>query len=345
MPRIIIPAENPVLGQNQRPEALQIQLSELTLTNTHIKESNSSLTNLKEDLKYFERTKDSQLDHTSVLFNRGHGFPCQSEDLLPINPVFSQHASGSLQSYADTHVAGILSGQRPSAIKSQLFSLKTDSLKCLQEYDLWCVAIKQFWIEFIQVPSSRNRPQSFIESFPLTLWITLPTPDTNINTNTHTKRNKHNTTQHKQQQHITKDKLIDYLCDTPLPVCDIELYHEPEQAQMYVLISLQTKIQLELNHYQYLFLMRLIETVTKKQEEMREDTLYILNETAPSSSSSISVAVNVQEVELCIVCPPIPEVHDTEVTPSSSESLNVLTELTQNNVAENSGGVDSALGK
>ena len=389
---MIFPTEHEILGQSQRPEGLQIQLSHLTITNTHLPDSVSSLEHLQNALKTFQpsanagedsgggETEDSRV--SGGLFQRNHGYPCKSQDLQPINPVLKSHANHTINPYYDKNVGKILSASGHLVSSDSVsvggpdcyYNMTTDSLKRAQEYDLWCVVIEQFWMEFIGVSSSRNRPLPFVESFPMTLWLTLPNPQpthTNQSTPKHTMHDTHTPTHdthtpthapltratHKDTHN--KGRLMDLLTESAPDSCDsLEAFSDPDCADMYVLLNLTHTVTAELNHYQYLFLMRLIETITNKKLEMTQDTEFIMGPAKPSATPvpTICVAVCLKEVEFSIIAPPIPEILTTEVTPSSTESMDINAMADQERdesglqqdqdvgVASEWSGIDSALG-
>lgn len=74
-------------------------------------------------------------------------------------------------------------------------------------------------------------------------------------------------------------------------------------ADFSFLFNISHKIAVELNHYQYLFLLRLIEAIKDTQDKL----LKAAQSTSKSSSSTVSFAAIVREIELAFVCPRIPE--------------------------------------
>ena len=339
---MILPADNKILGQSQRPEGLQIQISHLTVTNIHLPNSDSSLEHLNDALETIqppanEHVLDDRGGGGGRLFDKNHEFPCKPEDLLPIDPLFKSYLNKTLNPYYDKNVGNILAhghlatGDSVTVAGPECdYKMSTDSLKRVQEYDLWCVVIEQFWMEFVGVPSSRNRPVPFIESFPIKLWLSLPAPKSSLSNTSMSKYTNdiqsHPTSNNFNHTDSHDGRLVDML--TYSINCDsMDISNEHVRADMYILICITHEIVVELDHYQYLFLMRLMETITSKKEEMVQDTELIMgscktmNITTPSPT--MCVALCIKEVEFSIIAPPTTELSPTELTLSSPESVDI----------------------
>jgi hypothetical protein len=117
---------------------------------------------------------------------------------------------------------------------------------------------------------------------------------------------------------------------------------------MHVLVRISSRINVQLTHYQYVFLMCLIETLTASAAEMEQDSTFIRQGPAPSASISLSVILS--EAEVALICPAIPEL--PSVLPSHEDSDD-LRDVFSSEIKVNGGTdlptiteyVDSALGK
>ena len=311
----------------------------MTLTNSRV-DRNASRTALNATLESYEG---------GALFS-GSSFPHSESDLHKVPSAFRAHLERTDNSYLDPSIEAVLAGhsdptsprhdslvsecRRFSSPRKQgktYYNMSTDSLKQDGTKDVWCIAIDQFWVDFVGVPSSRNRPVPFIESFPLTLWVAMP-----LQTIQFERRCDEQHQQARTNGQVGKDeprrsslaKLRQYYSGDNEGGGDVDggsksVYAgecESRLADAHVLVDVGSKVSLELNHYQYLFLLRLMETITRCQEEVVADSTYILGQAPPTSSTV--VCVQCREVELALVCPPLPQPHSTPTScPDSMDEL------------------------
>ncbi|XP_055899338.1 bridge-like lipid transfer protein family member 3A isoform X3 [Biomphalaria glabrata] len=172
MPRVIVPAEEKVEGQPDRPEAVQIQISKLVVSNLRTEEKMS-----REDLKKL-------LDEYKVarLFSQTD-FPNEDgEDTYQrlIPSMFLEHALGLDDPYIDRAVHILLNQvTQKSPTDSHLHlplslpshCLSCNSLKQMAASDIWSAAADQVWLEFLGVQNNKNRPAPFVEAMPVTVWM------------------------------------------------------------------------------------------------------------------------------------------------------------------------------
>ena len=173
--QIILSADSDIKGQADRPDGLQIQVSKVTMTNVRI-EPKASFKELHNTIKSYECGK---------LF-RTKEFPMDRTDLLALSDSFKHHLQRTDHAFLNKAIGDIVLGRPPSdellSPKSAdgvprgltYYNMDTNSLKMDSKKDIWCIAVDQFWMEFIGVPSSKNRPVPFVESFPLSVWISMP---------------------------------------------------------------------------------------------------------------------------------------------------------------------------
>jgi hypothetical protein len=72
-------------------------------------------------------------------------------------------------------------------------------------------------------------------------------------------------------------------------------------AQFYILAKLGAKVSLQINHFQLLFLLRLIESLTEFKEEFLSDSKQVVKE---ESSLSLKLCVVISQVELALLGKP-----------------------------------------
>ena len=135
------------------------------------------------------------------------------------------------------------------------YNMRTDSFKMDANKDIWCLVVDQFWIEFVGVPSSRNRPVPFVESFPLTLWISRPIIAA---------QSKHSIVRPSCQSNFSWEGQRSFSDQSDWSEDDA-IESRPRPADIHVLVKIHAAVHAQINHYQFLFLMRLLETITKYQ--------------------------------------------------------------------------------
>ncbi len=314
--QIILPSENGVTGQADRPGALQIQISKMTLTNCR-SDPKATYSQLQSTLTAIESGR---------LFSNTD-FPNDKEDLIAVPKSYRKHLDRKDDAYLDPSVGDTLIGRtrKDSLVLSSrtsdtgsdtnsckgmtYYNMSTDSLKLDSTKDVWAIAIDQFWMEFVDVPSSRSRPVPFVESFPMTLWLVRPllkgsrqaTLDNLPNGEAALINGQNGEVCTEPHNRSHSRKLLQ------------KYYSEDEDdtdegsklGDIHLIVKIDTKVALEINHYQYLFLLRLLETMTNFQTEIFEDTKCILEDKMQVKTQVVSVVL--KELEIALVCPPIPE--------------------------------------
>ena len=255
---------------------------------------------------------------------------------------FRKHNSHEDGAYLDAAIGDMVWGRKTvpniaepvsSTTKgSTYFNMSCDSLKLDGAKDVWCLAIDQLWLEFLGVPRAKGRPVPFVESFPVTVWIAMPmrasqakslgcdtneasqngVPSGSDSCRSHDQSHEHNLAEpsrNNQQQFCD----IKSPRDTNVNAVNqnhITMDHKAPQksksslADIHILAKIGAKVSCQLNHFQYLFLMRMAESLSKTSAEIREDTINILGQVP--ESKTISMAVKLSEAELAIMFPPMP---------------------------------------
>ena len=362
-------------GQSDRPEGMQVQISRMTLTNSR-SEPKCSFAELAKLL--------NRLDSAHLFVNGD--FPADPEQLTPIPNVFRKHVDRTDSPYLDKTIEGALLGstvpkentlnsgvmiQTPDTLVTSQ-NMKVEALRMDATRDVWCVVIEQFWLEFIGVPSSKNRPVSFMESFPVTLWLAKPMV-AKQQTHSHDKEVMHSESDYTRlqngdchnlngkiivptgaediQNQSRKSKMLKnyYSLDGDVteaanPVISTSFQTESPSssdfvisnsavisdsagsiasntdisklADLHILVNVGSRVSLQINHYQYLFIMRLIQTITKYQAAIDEDTQCIIKDLGPEKKFAITLALD--ELELALICPPLREL--PSLRPHSSDS-------------------------
>ena len=356
----MLSAEEKVENQPDRPDSIQLQISKLTASNTHV-EDNFTLHDLKEILKQY---------HDCDLI-RQTNFPNDENGLTAIPKNLRDFADSRLNPYLNKYAYYLVRGRLPDGYseldygtEGALKMLQTNTLKKDQRCDIWTICVDQVWLEFLDVPTSRTRPVPFVESIPLTLWVCQPSlmPDSVVSASdsevfgsSKIELGSENENSSKRDGRPSKIRLKEFystssegsvetdskIYDSEADVkCHEELqgedncdrtseqgnvqYAAGQVANFNVVARIGGKLRAQLNHFQYLFLMRLLESVTNFQTQMNADLeQYLKGGSSPETTFSIPLVI--PEIEFAMVCPYIAELlpltHPADLgSPGSEES-------------------------
>ncbi|XP_038052291.1 UHRF1-binding protein 1-like isoform X2 [Patiria miniata] len=182
MPKVILPAEVPVLGQPDRPPELHIQMSQVTATNSRVGTGST-----RPDLSHVLQSLN-----TKKLFMGKTSFPNSASDLKTLPKLFWDHAyqanfilprecepqfpvaNGTLPNQSSDHQPS-----PPQASAPGISQLTTHVFRADAVDDVWNVKIEQIWADFQGVPSSPDRPVPLVDPIPLSLWLCSPNKRSN----------------------------------------------------------------------------------------------------------------------------------------------------------------------
>ena len=175
----------------------------------------------------------------------------------------------------------------------------------------------QVWVEFIGVQNFRNRPVPCVEAFPLTLWMGIThnpstpsnaEPRLSVQSNTTLKSDHRGSNsdspltdppQEKRPAHLPLSERESFEDCHSLQSDELNLQQPQVDDTAFLLSHFGAKMRVQVNHYQYLFLMRLAESFAKFQEELAAD----LALWGSTRTSITHLPVRFDEAELAIVCP------------------------------------------
>ena len=207
------------------------------------------------------------------------------------------------------------------------------------------------------VQNFRNRPVPCVEAFPLTLWLGLthnPSPASNmeprlsVQSNTTIKSEHRGSNSDSPLPSRSEDRPAHLLLSDRESFDDChslqseELTLQQPQADntLFLLSNFAAKMRVQVNHYQYLFLMRLMESFTTFQEELAAD----LALWGSTSTSITHMPLHFEETELAIVCPY--QMHQRTFSDDFSPSLSNFAEVFSTGGSTTGGGqqlLDSTL--
>lgn len=189
----------------------------------------------------------------------------------------------------------------------------------------------QVWVEFLGVQNYKNRPVPCVEAFPLTLWFTENISTSLSYTDFHSKnsdRSDHRESKSNsptppqrrvsQQEDVGLDKRPNHLPLGRTKSPDsrgTESFEDSHSLQseergeqqskaavqgVFILSHFGSKMRVQVNHYQYIFLMRLAESFAKFQEDLSAD-LALWGDSSYAYVTHIPLVF--PQAELAIVCP------------------------------------------
>lgn len=203
--------------QPDRPDSLQILISKAVITNNHTAQCSKNVS------KTSHQTLISK--YQKLRLNSAE-FPNEDSHLSLISPSHIQYAN------------------------SERVCHMPDDESHDNDFEVMSIELEQFWMEFTGVRSAGNRPVSFLESFPITIWLTLPSDNT-ASTNIITSQSDSQTTEKMDQSETVSQSVAN--------------------INMSVVIDIGAKICAQLNHYQFCFLMRLADSFTDMGQLMADE--------------------------------------------------------------------------
>ncbi|KAK3104114.1 hypothetical protein FSP39_024532 [Pinctada imbricata] len=359
MPRVIVPIDEKFESQSEHQEAIQLQISRLMATNTHV-EGDS-----KTDVMA------GALDNYSCaeLFN-SQAFPNDQNKIQAIPNNYAMHVSGIENPYLEKKAKELVEGKFTGSSIEELDELqniwRTNTLKKDSRYDIWCIKAEQVWLEFVEL-GTKNRPQPFVDSIPLTLWICRPFDDENGKRERSERSRKEESEVKKmplkrlydqgkcskvgeeshRENRRSRRLLKDFYSDEKDSFeesnvqqrsqenCDnsesgakvnnggcqgtgIEQTFLSQVATINILAKIgQGCVKVQITHFQYLFLMRLLDSFTTFQSQMNADMEFFIGG-VQSPSLTFSIPLLVPEFEVVMVIPEVTELPPPESTRSPS---------------------------
>ncbi|KAM3840492.1 bridge-like lipid transfer protein family member 3A isoform 1-T1 [Vipera latastei] len=305
MLKVNIPVDKKVIDHQDRPQGLSISTSEVTATNTRHAPHCSclALQNL------FRRFAASEFFHSSYT-----KFPKIQDNFSLLHTLFLRHAyqvDTSVQQHIDfCHFPG----------KSSIFE------------DLWSVNFTQVSLDFEGTKNSKGEALNFIYPFPLSVWACLPkkweqtqaallkaSSTSKVKLKSSTTFSNHTTNQDfsGEEQFCQRSKTEQNLrsiyltpeakevLEESCTVNDEENDHDTEiSADIHVLLYSSAHVKVQLNHYQYLMLLRMREMLQTFKEQFTLDTQEITGSPLDSITTCIGIMFN--STEMALLMHPVP---------------------------------------
>lgn len=157
MPKVVIPCRcDPCAAYKElRPQALQLQASQVFITNSRIGYK-CSQTDMLMFLQRFLGAK---------VYTDFHSFPALNSDVQP------------LPNSAWVNDSSLIGNDR--RIDKLMNGFCQDVYDTHQPSQVWCLTAEQVWLDFLGIDDFNNRPMPFMDAVPVHMWVATPVPTYN----------------------------------------------------------------------------------------------------------------------------------------------------------------------
>ncbi|XP_055510446.1 bridge-like lipid transfer protein family member 3A isoform X1 [Leucoraja erinacea] len=302
MLKLVIPMDQKTMAHPDKPQYLTIQTSDVVVTNTR-HSPNCRHSDLQMILKAF---KNFEFFHVSY-----NEFPKSADSFDVLQSVFFHHA------YEQRINVDRICTQK---------NCSHNALKALSAADIWSLHFSQIWLDFEGTESLKGKPFSFIDSFPLSIWVSQPSKaQSSYSMSTHATdlEDSKCTVCHKlslftcpepfgnglqtnakqdfmETQTLRSSERVDAHPNTQQARVKESNRRADSEADVHVLVYSTAHVKIRMNHYHYLVLLRLKEFFSQLQDDLTQDRERLMKSIVKSGSTCIGLLINGAEVALLL---------------------------------------------
>ncbi|KAJ8386696.1 hypothetical protein AAFF_G00168120 [Aldrovandia affinis] len=291
MLKLVVPADQEPTGDPDLPRCVSIQTSEMVATNT----------------RHPPGCTRSSLEALLLAF--------QQEELFSpavLHPLFQRHAHEQ-----DTRLHDVYRGLAPAA-------LTADALKTPAATDVWALRCSQFWVDYEGMRSGRGRPVPCVDSFPLSVWACQPARCAQYHALLRggARATLPRSASAESATRLQRKRLLKEYYASEEAVPPGQRQRPPPQAPLaghadvQVLVHVQKGLSAQVSHQQYVFLLRLQQSIRGLQQTLRRDTERVGSarrqqdrerERERARPFGVCVGVLLKSAEVALLLRPVPQ--------------------------------------